>query len=168
MVQNDQALLTSLNDSGLDFVVIGGVCAVYHGVSVVSFILEICCRFGVESLQRIESALRDLHPFHRLTPERLPLEETRTEFEELKNLFLQTDFGKLDCYEHASGVGDFEAVRKQSVLANFSYGKFRFLNLNALIASKEASNTDYDCVVLPQLRAIKERLEQRPHSKLEN
>ena len=40
MAQNDQALLTRLKASGLDFVVIGGVCVVYHGVPVATFDLE--------------------------------------------------------------------------------------------------------------------------------
>ncbi len=43
MAQNDQALLTRLRDSGLEFVVIGGVCAVFHGAPVATFDLD---RFG--------------------------------------------------------------------------------------------------------------------------
>src|SRR5438477_11363999 len=97
MPQNDQALLMRLKDSGLEFVVIGGVCVVYHGVPIATFDLDICCRFGVENVNRIEVALRDLHPVHRLTTDKLPLEETRHLFGDLKNLYLQTDLGKLDC-----------------------------------------------------------------------
>ena len=37
MAQNDQALLMRLKDSGLEFVVIGGLCVVYHGVPVATF-----------------------------------------------------------------------------------------------------------------------------------
>jgi hypothetical protein len=57
MAQNDQALLTRLKDSGLDFVVIGGVCGVcgvYHGLSLATFdskkrtnSREICFNFYV-------------------------------------------------------------------------------------------------------------------------
>jgi hypothetical protein len=37
MPQNDQALLTRLKSSGLEFVVIDGVSVVYHGAPVATF-----------------------------------------------------------------------------------------------------------------------------------
>lgn len=168
MAQDDQALLTRLRDSGLEFVVIGGVCAVYHGAPIATFDLDICCRFGVENVQRIESAVRDLHPFHRLTATKLPLEMTRDVFGDLKNMYLQTDLGKLDCLGQVAGIGDLEAALKRSVLAKFSYGEYRFLDLDALIASKEAAGRDRDLSAVRQLRAIKERLEQNSRPKPEN
>ena len=73
MPQNDQALLMRLKDSGLEFVVIGGLCVVYHGVPVATFELNICCPFGEENVRRIESALKDLSPFHRLTANKLQI-----------------------------------------------------------------------------------------------
>jgi hypothetical protein len=86
MPQNDEALLTRLKAGGLDFVVIGGVCLVFHGAPMATFDLDICCPFGEENVRRIEAAVADLHPFHRLTANKLPLEMTRSSFAELKNL----------------------------------------------------------------------------------
>jgi len=161
MPQNDQALLTRLKDTGLEFVIIGGVCVVYHGVPLATFDLDICCRFDEENIQLLESAVKDLHPFHRLTANQLPLEMTRSTFGHLRNLYLQTDLGRLDCLSEVAGVGDFEAVRKQSVVAKFSYGEFRFLNLDALIAAKKAAGREHDQAALRHLLAIKERNEQK-------
>ena len=161
MEQNDQALLTRLQDSELDFVVIGGVCVVFHGAKLATFDLNICCSFGVENVRRIESAVQDLHPVHRLTANKLPLEAKRSSFERLKNLYLQTDLGKLACLSEVKGVGDFEAVRAHSVLANFSYGQFRFLDLDALIAAKKAVGRERDLDAVKRLLAIKERNEQQ-------
>ena len=161
MAQNDQALLMRLNDAGLEFVIIGGVCVVYHGAPVATFDLDICCPFGEENVLRIEAAVKDLHPTHRLTANRLPLEETRSAFGDLKNLYLQTDLGKLDCLSEVAGVGDFRAVHDQSVAASFSYGQFRFLNLDALIASKKAVGRDRDLDAVRRLLAIQERKRQK-------
>lgn len=163
MPQNDQALLTRLNDTGLEFVVIGGVCVVFHGAPMATFDLDICCPFGEENVRRIERAVADLHPFHRLTPNKLPLGLTGSAFGELKNLYLETDLGKLDCLSEVSGVGDFAAVRKRSVVASFSYGQFRFLDLDALIASKNAAGRERDVAAVRSLLAIKERNEQKGH-----
>src|SRR5438046_5876652 len=133
MPQNDQALLLRLKNEGLDFVVIGGVCVVYYGAPLATFDLDICCRFGEQNLKRIEAAVHDLHPSHRLTANKLPLELTPHLCVQLKNLYLQTDLGKLDCLSEVAGIGDYGEVLKQSIPAKFSYGEFRFLNLDALI-----------------------------------
>jgi len=156
MPQNDQALLTRLRDCGLQFVVIGGVAAVYYGAPVATFDLDICCPFGEENVRKIQSAVKDLHPFHRLTANKLPLEVTESTFADLKNLYLQTDLGKLDCLSEVSGVGDFDAVLRRSVRASFSYGEVKFLTLEGLIAAKEAAGREKDLAALRYLRAIKE------------
>jgi hypothetical protein len=141
----------------LEFVVIGGVCVVYHGAPLATFDLDICCPFGEENVRRIEAAVHDLHPVHRLTTDKLPLASTRGSFRELKNLYLQTDLGKLDCIGEVAGVGHFEVVLQHSEIATFSYGTFRFLNLDTLIASKKAAGREHDLAALRQLLAIREK-----------
>ena len=56
-----------------------------------------------------------------------------------------------------AGVGEFKTALEASVVANFSYGQFRFLNLDALIASKKAVGRERDLHALRWLTAIKER-----------
>src|ERR1017187_2048153 len=161
MPQNDQALLMRLKDSGLEFVVIGGVCVVYHGVPVATFDLDICCPFGEESVRRIESAVKDLNPVHRLTANKLPLELTRSSFASLKNLYLQTNLGKLDCLSEVAGIGGYEQVLQQSILHRMSFGEFRMLSLDALIAAKAAAGREKDLDAVRLLRAVKERKAQQ-------
>ncbi len=45
--------------------------------------------------------------------------------------------------------------------ANMSYGAFRFLNIDALIASKLAAGRDRDLDVVRRLVAIKEKKQQQ-------
>jgi len=161
MAQNDQALLMRLKGSGLEFVVIGGLCVVYHGVPVATFDLDICCPFGEENVRKIESAVKDLNPVHRLTANKLPLEETRSSFKDLKNIYLQTNLGKLDCLSEVAGLGSYEQVLQQSILHRMSFGEFRMLNLDALIASKSAAGREKDLEAVRLLRAVKERKDQQ-------
>ncbi len=161
MAQNDQALLMRLKDSGLEFVVIGGLCVVYHGVPVATFDLDICCPFGEANVRKIESAVKDLNPVHRLTANKLPLEQTRSSFKDLKNIYLQTDMGKLDCLSEVAGLGSYEQVLQQSILHSMSFGAFRMLNLDALIAAKLAAGRQKDLEAVRLLRAVKERKAQR-------
>jgi hypothetical protein len=160
MVQDDQALLLRLQQHQAEFVIIGGICAIMHGVTLVTTDLDVCCRFSAENLYRIQAAVKDLHPFHRLAANRLPLELTDELCGRLNNLYLQTDWGKLDCLGDVAGLGDYEAVLHRSVRFKLSYGEFRILDLDAAIASKEAVGRERDLAAVRQLRAIKERLER--------
>jgi len=157
MPQNDPALLMRLNERNVEFVIIGGVCGVLHGVPLVTFDLHVCCPFSLENLRRIEAAVADLHPYHRLTPKRLPLELSDELAADLKNLYLQTDLGKLDCLSEVTGIGDYQSVWKSSVPYETSSGDFHMLSLEALIVAKEAAGRERDLAAVGLLRAIKER-----------
>ena len=157
MPQNDRALLTRLKEHDVEFVIIGGVCGVLHGSPLVTFDLDVCCPFSLQNLRRIEASVRDLHPYHRLVANKLPLELADELASRLRNLYLQTDLGKLDCLSEVSGLGSFEAVLQKSVPHQTSYGEFRILDLDALIVAKEAAGRERDLVAVRVLRAIREK-----------
>jgi hypothetical protein len=157
MAQNDKALLTRLKEHKVELVIIGGVCGVLHGLSLVTFDLDVCCPFSFENLHCLEAAVKDLHPFHRFAANKLPWELTEDLASRLKNLYLQTDLGRLDCLSEVAGIGDYEAVLKNSIPHQSSYGDFRILHLDALIAAKEAVGRERDLVAVRLLRAIKEK-----------
>jgi hypothetical protein len=161
MLQNDKALLSRLKEQNVEFVIIGGVCGVLHGASLVTLDLDICCRFTRDNLRRIETAVKDLHPRHRLTANKLPFELTDDLCDTLKNLYLNTDLGILDCLSEVLGVGGYEEVFKRSVSHTLSYGEFRMLNLDALIDSKLATGREKDLSAVRLFQAIKERKEQQ-------
>ena len=161
MQQNDKALLSRLQEQKVEFVIIGGVCGVLHGASLVTLDLDICCRFSRENLRRIEAAVKDLHPRHRLTANKLPLELTDELCDSLKNIYLNTDFGILDCLSEVAGIGNYEDVLRQSVSHSMSYGEVRILNLDALIVAKSAVGREKDLAAVKLFQAIKERKEQQ-------
>jgi hypothetical protein len=92
---------------------------------------------------------------------KLPLELTDELCSRLKNLYLQTDLGILDCLSEVAGVGSYEQAVERSVTYRLSYGAFRILSIDALIAAKEAVGRERDREAVRYLRAIKERNEQR-------
>jgi hypothetical protein len=160
MAQEDKALLARLHQHHVEFVLIGGVCGVMHGSGLLTVDLDVCCRFNPPNLRRLESALSDLHPWHRLTPKKLPFVLTDELCSSLKNLYLQTDLGKLDCLSEVTGVGDYEAALKRSIEFNMSFGPIRMFDLETLIISKEAAGRDKDKYALPMLRALAEEKQQ--------
>ncbi len=155
-MQNLSELTERLVVAQVEFVLIGGFAAVAHGVTLVTRDVDICCRFSEANLRRIQKAVHDLHPVHRLRPD-LALNLTSEQCANLKNLYLRTDLGILDCLGEVLGVGDFEAVLKQSLEVELPFGRCRILDIDGLISAKEAMNRDHDRITVRQLREIKKR-----------
>ena len=141
----------------VEFVVVGGFAVLAHGASLMTEDVDICCPLSEKNLRAIESAVRDLHPVHRMTPQRLPFELTANLATSLKNLYLGTDLGKLDCLGEVLGIGGYDEVNRRSVEIQFESGPCRVLNIDALIEAKAATNRTRDRMAILQLKAIKER-----------
>ena len=152
-----EALLKQLVDHHVEFVIVGGYAAVAHGVTLVTQDVDICCRFNARNLLRLKRAVGDLHPVHRLTPQRLPLKLTTKNCVGLKNLCLKTDLGVLDCLGEVLGIGDYDAAKKESVTIDLEFGPCRLLSLDALIKAKEAMDRPRDKEAVIQLKAIRAR-----------
>jgi hypothetical protein len=99
-----------------------------------------------------------LKPVHRITPQRLSFELTENIFLGLKNLYLGTTLGKLDCVSEVLGIGPFEEVFRQSTTAPMFERNFRFLSIDALITAKRATARPSDMRTVGQLEAIREAM----------
>jgi hypothetical protein len=155
-MQNLSELTKRLISSEVEFVLVGGFAAVAHGVTLVTRDVDICCRFTEANLMRIQRAFSDLHPVHRSRPD-LPLELTTDQCSRLKNLYLKTDLGIIDCLGEVLGIGDFDEAFKNSVEVGLPCGNCRVLGIDALIRAKEAMNRDHDRITVKHLKEIKKR-----------
>jgi hypothetical protein len=141
----------------VEFVLIGGFAAVAYGVSLMTQDVDVCCPFSAQNLRSIEAAIKDLKPVHRMTPQKLPFVLTDELCASLKNLYLDTDLGPLDCLSEVLGIGDFLEVKRRSIELTLPVGVCPVLNIDALIAAKTATNRTRDRMTISQLKAIKER-----------
>jgi hypothetical protein len=156
-MSNLEDLVERLIRSHVEFVIVGGFAVLAHGASLMTEDIDICCPFSEQNLQALQSAVRDLRPVHRMTPQRLPFELTPSLVSSLKSLYLATDLGKLDCLGEVLGVGGFEQVKRRSIEVKFESGPCKVLNIDALIEAKAAMNRTRDRMAISQLKAIKER-----------
>ena len=152
-----EKLLQRLLDQRVEFVIVDGYAVMAYGVPLLTQDVDICCRFNVENLLRLQAAVADLHPVHRLTPQKLPLQLTGESCASLKNLYLRTDFGVLDCLSEVLGVGDFTAAQRESITLKLDIGECQVLSLAALIRAKEQLNRPRDRQAVLELRAIQAR-----------
>lgn len=156
-MSNLEALLKRLVDQHVEFVIVGGYAVMAHGVPLVTQDVDICCRFDAANLLRLQEAVADLHPVHRMTTQKLPLALTQESCAGLKNLFLRTDLGVIDCLGEVTGIGGFDAVLRESVPLQLDFGECRVLSLDALIRAKEALNRPRDQQAVIELRAMRDR-----------
>jgi hypothetical protein len=141
----------------VEFVLVGGFAAVAHGVTLVTRDIDICCRFSEANLRRIEGAFAGLKPGHRSRPD-LPLQLTAEQCSSLKNLYLQTDLGVVDCLGEVLGVGGFDEVLKHSIELALPCGICRVLDIETLIHAKETMHRDHDLITVKHLKEIQNRL----------
>ena len=157
-----KTLLERVLEHDVEFVVIGAFASAAHGATLLTQDVDICCSFTARNLLKLQDAIAELHPVHRLTPKRLPLELTRANCRGLKNLYLETDLGVIDCLSEVLGVGAYSVVKKQSVPLDLDFGKCRVLGLDALIRAKRAMNRPRDREAVVQLEAIRAK-QHRDH-----
>jgi predicted nucleotidyltransferase len=147
-------LIERLIAADVDFVLVGGLAAVTYGSSMTTQDIDICCDFTSENLLRIQSALEGLNPVHRMTSNRIPLELTQTNCGPLKNLYLDTDWGQIDCLSEVLGLGNFEQVKQQSESIELDGKTCRILRIDALIIAKRAMGRPKDIETIKQLEVI--------------
>jgi hypothetical protein len=152
-MQHLSELTRRLIAANVEFVLVGGFAAAAHGVLLVTKDVDICCRFNETNLLRIQAAFADLHPVHRSRPD-LTLQLTPEQCASLKNLYLKTDLGVVDCLGQVLGVGDFDEVLKNSVEVELPFGKCQIINIETLIRAKEAMNRDHDRIAVKHLKEI--------------
>lgn len=138
----------------VEFVIIGGYAAMIHGVSYVTFDVDVCCPLDLTNLQKIHAAVADLHPYHRMTPREVPFELTEGFERGLRNIYLKTDIGQIDCLGSLPDLGDYAFARAHSVEIGRPYGTCRLLDCETLIRAKETVGRPKDFLVTTELRAI--------------
>lgn len=123
-MQNLTELIRRLIASDVEFVLVGGFAAVAHGAALVTRDVDVCCRFSESNLMRVQRAFEDLNPVHRQRTD-LPLKLTPESCASLKNLYLKTDLGIVDCLGEVRGVGDYDEVARHSILLDLPVGPCR-------------------------------------------
>lgn len=151
------AILERLLRHQVEFVLVGGQAAIVHGATLVTRDVDVCMAFNADNLARLEAALAGLHPIHRMTPQGLAFQTGDFEAGALKNLYLATDLGVLDCLGQVTGIGPFDQVARRSMEIELPIGRCRVLDLDGMIAAKSALDRLQDRLALVQLRAIRDR-----------
>jgi len=160
MVEFQQAI-KSLTAEKVDFVIIGGVAIAFHSSGYITTDLDFCYLRTTENLKKIVAAFAPFNPRLRGFPEDLPFVWDERTLQSGTNFTLSTTIGDIDLLGEVAGVGDFKAVKKESLLTRVYDCDVRVLTLEGLINAKRAAGRVKDLLVLPELEALQELLSEK-------
>ena len=163
MASNFLDILTQLHDHHVDFVIVGGVAAALHGVSRVTFDLDVVPSLAPDSWAAAIDLLWSLGARPRI-PE--PLERIRDveqvgRWQHEKGMlalnFRTPDFStEVDLL--VSESYQFEELRERAAKVTIDGRIFSVASLDDLIAMKEKAGRPQDLLDIAQLQDIKKRL----------
>ena len=142
-----------LCDGGVEFVVIGGVSAAFHGRSQIIYDLDVCFSRTFENLRRLAATLAPFHPQPSGLPAGLPFVWDDVTLRNGTVFTLQTDLGELDLLAE---VGSYEEVKARSLVVE-AFGRRVFtLDLPSLIQAKRAAGREKDLAAVAELESLLE------------
>ena len=100
----------------MDFVVIGGVSATFHGAARVTYDLDICYSPASINLQRLAAALAPFQPRLRGFSDELPFVWDERTLSNGTVFTLQTDLGEIDLLAEAAGLGTYDDVKAGAIV----------------------------------------------------
>ena len=153
-------ILQILAKHEIDFIVVGGVCAVLHGAPVSTFDLDLVHSRSSDNLDRLISALRELDAYYRGRGDQR-LRPKLSHLSSPGHQLLMTRFGPLDLLGTIGTAYSYDDLLEDTVELLVSGLKLRLLNLERLIEVKEETAQDRDKAVLPILRrTLEEKLKR--------
>lgn len=148
--------IQALCDAGVDFVVIGGVSATFHGSSRVTYDLDICYSRASSNLKRLTAALAPFHPRPRGFPKDIPFLWDEMTLHNGTVFTLQTELGEIDLLAEVTGLGTYDDVKPRSMIVDAYDRQVSTLDLRSLIQAKRAAGREKDLSDLAELESLLE------------
>ena len=155
-----EALIGSLTDAGVEFIVIGGFAATLHGSARVTRDLDIVYRRSDENQTRLARALAGLEPYLRGAPPGLPFRWDGPTIRMGLNFTHTTKRGDLDVMGEVVGGGTYDELVAHTVEDEVFGKRIKVVDLPTLIRLKRAAGRPRDLEAIAELKALLEERER--------
>ncbi|MCP4627734.1 MAG: hypothetical protein GY850_30080 [bacterium] len=153
-------ILQTLSENEVDFIVVGGICAVLHGAPVSTFDLDIVHSRAPGNIQHLIVALKQMDTCYRGRGGQRPVPATH-HLASTGHHLLMTSHGPLDVLGSIGSGHVYEELIEYSEEIIVGDLHLRLLNLENLIKIKEETAREKDRAVIPILQqTLKEK--QKP------
>ncbi len=155
------ALIPSLVNESVEFIIVGGAAATAHGSARLTEDLDIVYRRTKKNIARLVQTLAPHHPYLRGAPPGLPFAWDESTVLRGLNFTLTTSLGAIDLLGEIAGGGNYENLLPDTERIQLFGVKCLCLNLERLIQTKRAAGRPKDFETIAELETI---LEQRRRS----
>lgn len=157
------AILRSLTEHDVAFILIGGFAAVVHGSPLLTRDVDVVPDPDHDNLTRLSACLRSLEARIRNgDDEPLPFAHDATSLAGSVFWNLSTKHGDLDISFRPSGTDGFEDLRQDAITIVLGGSPVLLASLADVIRSKDAANRDKDHRALPVLRKLLDEQRRNP------
>ena len=150
------ALLGTLGEHHVDFIVIGGAAAIAHGSARLTMDLDIVYDRSAANVDRLVAALAGHHPYLRGVPPGLPFRWDARTLKMGLNFTLTTSLGDIDLLGEVAGGGGYQALAEHVDEVTLFGFRCRCIDLPTLIHLKRAAGRPKDLEAIAELEAILE------------
>jgi len=140
-------ILKVLSKHKVNFIIVGGVCAVLHGAPVSTFDLDVVHSRSPENLVHLMSALEELGAFYRGRGDQR-LRPTLSHLSSSGHQLLMTKLGPLDVLGTIGRGQDYEGLVNRTIEQEVGGLHLRLLDLEHLIKIKKETITEKDKVMI--------------------
>lgn len=150
------ALIGALSQSGVEFIIVGGLAATIHGSSRLTQDVDAVYARSDDNIERLVAGLKPHGPYLRGAPPNLPFEWSAATIRRGLNFTLTTTIGDIDLLGEITGGGGYEDLVAHSILVDLFGHECRCLNLPWLIRTKRAAGRPRDLEAIAELEALLE------------
>jgi hypothetical protein len=153
------AVLRSLVDHEVRFVLIGGYAAAIHGSPVITGEVDICYARDDDNLERLATALRKLGATLRGAPPDVPFRLDAPSLKAGDYFTFSTKAGALDCLGTPAGTDGFPDLDASATDEDLDGFVVRVASVDDLIRMKRAAGRPQDLIAVEWLAALRDELE---------
>jgi predicted nucleotidyltransferase len=158
-VTNLAALLTSLVDAGVEFILVGGAAGTALGAARLTQDVDVVYAREPQNLQRIVTALSGTNPYPRGAPPGLPFLFDERTLHNGGNFTLHTTLGDIDLLAEITGGGGYSELLPSTIVLHAFGRDIRCLTLRKLIEVKRAAGRPKDFEAIAELELLLEESE---------
>jgi predicted nucleotidyltransferase len=147
-------LLPVLVQSGVEFILIGGVAGIIHGSARLTYDVDVVYARGVANLKRLAESLKPFVPYLRGAPPGLPFTLDVPTLRNGLNFTLITKLGDLDLLGEVVGGGGYRDLLPHTFQVAAFGVKFKCVDLPTLIKLKRAAGRPKDLESLAELETL--------------
>lgn len=152
-----EALLRALISAGVRFVVVGGGAAVIHGAPVTTLDLDIVPEQSADNIERLLGALTALDARFRPVYPGRDISPTVEHLGGHGQLLLTTNLGPLDILCRLHDARGFDDLAPKALEVKDGDLELLVIDLDTLIEIKSSTGRAKDALVVPILRALRDR-----------